>query len=86
MSGAVVAYGELVGRCLVDGGRHPYVTGWFLLFEFPNGLSASVAYGWETVGYQVGVMDGEWLVEVVTGLEGGAVLGRLVEIMERTVV
>lgn len=75
---------DALADCLVDGGRHPYVDGWFLLFEFPNALSASVVHGPETDGYQVGVMRGEWLVDVVTGLRAGEVLGRLVEVMERS--
>lgn len=68
----------------VDMGMHPNEDGWFLLFEFPNGLKATVVWTLESVGIEVGVVNGEWLVDVIEDLSGEDVLKALRSVMLRS--
>ena len=63
----------ILGWC-VYAGPHLQEEGWLMLFRFPNGLQASVAFTPWTRGIEVGVMNGEWLVDVIEDLSGEDVL------------
>jgi len=57
--------------------------GWLMMFEFPNGLIATVVYSTISQGLEVGVRRGDYLVEVHVNLNVDEVFERLIEIMER---
>ena len=52
--------------------------------RFPNGLQASVAFTPWTRGIEVGVMNGEWLVDVIEDVSGEDVLKALRSVMLRS--
>ena len=76
--------GESLLKWCVDYGPHPNQDGWCMLFRFPNGLNATVVWGVWTRGIEVGVRDGDWLVDVFEDLSGADVVGTLFEIMKRS--
>jgi hypothetical protein len=70
----------------VAAGRHPNEDeGWFMLFKFPNGLTATVAWTLQTDGIEVGVRSGEWLVDVIPNLSGDEIRAALEEVMRRSI-
>jgi hypothetical protein len=69
----------------VDMGSHPNEEGWFMLFKFPNGLTATVAWTLQTDGIEVGVRNGDWLVDVIPNLSGDEIRAALEEVMRRSV-
>jgi hypothetical protein len=76
---------SLLGWC-VEMGAHPNEDeGWFMLFKFPNGLTATVAWTLQTDGIEVGVRNGEWLVDVIPNLSGDEIRAALEEVMKRSV-
>ena len=74
---------RILGWC-VYAGPHLQEEGWLMLFRFPNGLQASVAFTPWTRGIEVGVMNGEWLVDVIEDLSGEDVLKALRSVMLRS--
>lgn len=68
----------------VYAGPHLQEEGWLMLFRFPNGLQASVAFTPWTRGIEVGVVNGEWLVDVIEDLSGEDVLKALRSVMLRS--
>lgn len=79
---------DLLKWCVQAGphpGPHPSDDGWLMVFEFENGLQATVAYGSNSNGLSVGVKNGESTVESWDWLEAWEVVARLVEVKERLV-
>lgn len=74
---------KMLGWC-VYAGPHFQEEGWLILFRFPNGLQASVAFTAWTNGIEVGVMNGEWLIDVMEDLSGEDVLKVLKSVMLRS--
>ena len=74
---------QVLGWC-VYAGPHLQEEGWLMLFRFPNGLQASVAFTPWTRGIEVGVMNGEWLVDVIEDLSGEDLLKALRSVMLRS--
>ena len=74
---------DLLKWC-VYAGRHCNQDGWLMWFWFPNGLTATIVAGPCTRGIEVGVMDGDWLIDVVEDLCGEDVIGVLREVMKRS--
>jgi hypothetical protein len=76
---------EGILKWCVAAGRHPNEDdGWYMLFQFPNGLTATVAWTLNTNGIEVGVRNGEWLVDVFDDLSGDEIRAALVEVMKRS--
>lgn len=75
---------ELLRWC-VQAGPHPQEDGWLMIFQFENGLKATVAYGPRSNGLSVGVMNGDALVEVSDWLYGWEAVQKLIEVMGRKV-
>jgi hypothetical protein len=75
---------QILGWC-VDAGAHPNEDGWFMLFRFPNGLTATVAWTLQTDGIEVGVRNGDWLVDVIPNLSGDEIRAALEEVMRRSI-
>jgi hypothetical protein len=76
---------QILGWC-VDAGAHPNEDeGWFMLFKFPNGLTATVAWTLQTDGIEVGVRSGDWLVDVIPNLSGDEIRAALEEVMRRSI-
>lgn len=73
----------VLGWC-VYAGPHLQEEGWLMLFRFPNGLRASVAFTPWTRGIEVGVMSGEWLIDVIEDLSGEDVRAALEGVMQRS--
>ena len=71
---------ELLRWC-VQAGPHPHEDGWLMIFQFENGLQATVAYGPHSNGLSIGVMDGDTLVQVWDWLDGWEVVERLIDVM-----
>jgi hypothetical protein len=77
---------ERILKWCVAAGRHPNEDeGWFMLFKFPNGLTATVAWTLQTDGIEVGVRCGDWLVDVIPNLSGDEIRAALEEVMKRSV-
>lgn len=74
---------SLLGWC-VEMGAHPNEDGWFMLFKFPNGLTATVVWTLESDGIEVGVRAGDWLVDVIPSLSGEDVVKALRNVMLRS--
>jgi hypothetical protein len=74
---------EVLQWC-VYAGRHFRQDGWLMWFWFPNGLTATIVAGPCTRGIEVGVMDGDWLIDVFEDLCGEDVIGVLREVMKRS--
>jgi len=74
---------SLLGWC-VEMGAHPNEDGWFMLFKFPNGLTATVVWTLESDGLEVGVRDGDWLVDVIPSLNGEDAVMALRSVMLRS--
>ena len=75
---------EQILHWCVGGGTHPNEDGWFLLFKFPNGLTATVVWTLESDGIEVGVRDGDWLIDVIPRLSGEDVVKALRSVMLRS--
>jgi hypothetical protein len=73
----------VLGWCVYMG-PHPREEGVLMLFRFPNGLQASVVWTAWTKGIEVGVMSGEWLIDVIEDLSGEDVRAALEGVMQRS--
>jgi len=80
----LVHSGEDLLKWCVYAGRHWNQEGWLMWFWFPNGLTATVAAGPYTRGIEVGVMNGEWLIDVFEDLCVDGVIDALHEVMKRS--
>jgi hypothetical protein len=76
---------KILSWCVAAGAHPNEDEGWFMLFKFPNGLTATVAWTLQTDGIEVGVRNGDWLVDVIPNLSGDEIRAALEEVMRRSI-